>query len=873
MATQANPWDNDPIITPAAPPRASGPVYGAPADPFKVNAEQRAVADQAMQTQKFQLDQKKFAKEQQRQAQQDALGTESERTAGFLAGRISDAVKRLAPAAQKNPAAQGPTTGVEMVRGVAGDNAANFFTNAERQQIYAAQRDILDAALTLGTGAAYTKEQLKGYETSYLPQLYDDPTTIQSKRQALRTLLQEATKKAGRSAPDIQAAISALDGLPAIPTGDQPEPEGLSGTVTDDSPPRPGEINSTPPDGGGGVSPEMARIAQDAQTMAFGDPASLHGLSSLAQQGITLGLSDEASGAGGFLSNLVQGKNPTEGYIASRDAARQYDDRARRAWGLTGSAVEMLGGGAGAKLAAAPSTLLGAFKTGAGLGGAAGFGYGDGAADSTAGAVTGGVLGGVLGGAGYGVGSLASRYMGRNAPDLAVVQAGERQGIPIRQPDARPDLRGKYAAMESTEKAGPQITAARASDAQAIADRASEVAGGTPFDRADNTALGQSVQGIAERGQQAVKDSASGLYTRVERLAPGFKTPASNTAAFIDSKIAELQARSPTGYDAEVRALEGMKSDLAQTGLSVESLQAQRETIGGRIGDNMLDRSRADRTFTEVLKVAQEELHSSLKAASPQAAEMLKRADAKYGQYKRVQKEVSALFLGKRGDATSESAARALNATTRNNYTALRKFVTMASPEERADFAATFVQNWGTNQRGEFSPAIFAKSMEKVSDRTLNTVLGTDGRMALRDLQAIANAKTDAMSRISPSGKAIGNAASGLKTTLMAALGYSTGGVSGAVTGAVAKSLIASWGEQRAARMLLNPNFTKWLRRAPNTSNPQEISNYVSQLGTVGGLAANDNETFTRALMQAFQQSPGRAAAQDEPNGRRKPPQ
>jgi hypothetical protein len=40
MATQANPWDNDPIITPAAPSRASGPVYGAPADPFKVRDQQ-----------------------------------------------------------------------------------------------------------------------------------------------------------------------------------------------------------------------------------------------------------------------------------------------------------------------------------------------------------------------------------------------------------------------------------------------------------------------------------------------------------------------------------------------------------------------------------------------------------------------------------------------------------------------------------------------------------------------------------------------------------------------------------------------------------------------------------------------------------------
>jgi len=72
---------------------------------------------------------------------------------------------------------------------------------AERQIIEAAQMDMLDAALTLGTGAAYTREQLEGYRTSYFPQLGDDPRTINAKSQRLNNLVNAAYEKAGRAAP------------------------------------------------------------------------------------------------------------------------------------------------------------------------------------------------------------------------------------------------------------------------------------------------------------------------------------------------------------------------------------------------------------------------------------------------------------------------------------------------------------------------------------------------------------------------------------------------------------------------------------------------------------------------------------------------
>jgi len=898
MAMQGNPFDQ----FDAAPAPAPGPIMGPPPKPEapkEPKTTYRPMTPEEVKTQgldpagDYQINSEgKIDAIPGRQSKP----TEAQQKIATLTTRIAGGFSDIKSVTSEDKSAQEPGL-LESVRG--GLSPEGFtgpivrkVAGANRRTVFDAQSDVLDALLTLGTGAAYNKEQLTGQMSSYFPQYGDTPQEINVKNQRMLRLIEAAKANAGPAWEQVEGKIAPFVNELAVPQGEDdglsvggaPEGQVLIGyRKNEDGTFYPiygqAENGGGPGDGGGGdggeplVSPDVAAKADRIQAES-GDPGGMAGISSLAQRGISLGLSDEAAGAGGFLANLVEGKDPRIGYEAARDARRRYDEEAQKQWPVLGRVAEFLGGGGAGKVAEGATTLAGAIKGGASMGSLAGYGYGEGAQGSSLGALAGGVMGGGLGAAAQGVSSLASRAASRNAPDLSVIQAGERQGVPIRQPDVRPELRGQYAALESTEKGGPMIGAAREQDAAAIANRAAEVAGGKPFDRADQTALGQSVQGIAERGQKSVKEAAGGLYTRAERLAPGFKTPANQTTSFIDSKIAELKARSPTGYDAEVKALEAMRSDLAQTGLSVETLQAQRETIGGRIGDNVMDRSRADKTFTEVLKVAQEELHSTMKAANPQAAEMLKRADAKYSQYKRLQGEVSSLFLGKRGEATAETASRALNAATRNNYSALRRFMTLASPEEKADFASTFVQNWGASQRGEFSPAVFAKSMEKVSDRTLNTILGSDGRSALRDLQAIANAKTDAMSRQSPSGKAIGNAASSLKTMLMAALGYSTGGVGGAAAGAVAKGMISAWGEQRAARMLLNPNFTKLLRAAPDSTDPVVINRYLAKLSAIRGVAANDNAAFTNALMQAMGRSPAAGVAakgDDNQDVRREP--
>lgn len=128
--------------------------------------------------------------------------TEGERTAGFLSERLNNSLKQLQDVTGQQPSAAAPNFKAEAVKFFTGsDYLKNLANPSSRQQVEAAQYDILDSALTLGTGAAYTREQLDSYRKSYFPQLGDSKETIASKGVRLQNLLDSAYKKAGRAAP------------------------------------------------------------------------------------------------------------------------------------------------------------------------------------------------------------------------------------------------------------------------------------------------------------------------------------------------------------------------------------------------------------------------------------------------------------------------------------------------------------------------------------------------------------------------------------------------------------------------------------------------------------------------------------------------
>lgn len=130
------------------------------------------------------------------------LPSEGERKAGFLTNRVKFGLEQMSGIIGKNPPAASPEAIPSLVRYLTGSEfLSNKLTSEDRQRIEAAQLDVLDAALTLGTGAAYTKEQIEGYRKSYFPQLGDDPKTVKDKQVRLQNLLESAYISAGRAAP------------------------------------------------------------------------------------------------------------------------------------------------------------------------------------------------------------------------------------------------------------------------------------------------------------------------------------------------------------------------------------------------------------------------------------------------------------------------------------------------------------------------------------------------------------------------------------------------------------------------------------------------------------------------------------------------
>lgn len=158
-------------------------------------------------------------------ASKSATSTEGERKAATLLMRMEGSERQLQDALKADPSADKPGLISSGLRAMGGETLANSSTGEARQRVEAAQLDILDSALTLGTGAAYTREQLESYRKSYFPQLGDKPKNIAEKQERLRNVIAAAKIAAGRAGPAAEAAIEtpvkAVKELPKKPINAQ----------------------------------------------------------------------------------------------------------------------------------------------------------------------------------------------------------------------------------------------------------------------------------------------------------------------------------------------------------------------------------------------------------------------------------------------------------------------------------------------------------------------------------------------------------------------------------------------------------------------------------------------------------------------------
>jgi hypothetical protein len=139
-------------------------------------------------------------------AQGKGQPTEDERRSAGLTVRLASALKTM----QENPGAQKPEVVPSAMRAATGGYAEavpNLFTSGNRQKVESAQLDALDAALTLATGAAYTKDQLQNLRKSYFPQLGDSKAAVQEKEKRFSQIIETARIRAGRSSGAIDQVL------------------------------------------------------------------------------------------------------------------------------------------------------------------------------------------------------------------------------------------------------------------------------------------------------------------------------------------------------------------------------------------------------------------------------------------------------------------------------------------------------------------------------------------------------------------------------------------------------------------------------------------------------------------------------------------
>jgi hypothetical protein len=149
--------------------------------------------------------------------------TVSEQNAGYNIGRILRAATSIQDVIAKDSTALAPKVGEALASSFGLGGVANAARTGNRQIVYGAQRDVVDALLYLATGAAYNPGQIAAQRDTYMPQFTDKPEHVIEKQRRLVELLGDAKTRAGKAwTPKMDAAMNVLNIQSAAPAAVAP---------------------------------------------------------------------------------------------------------------------------------------------------------------------------------------------------------------------------------------------------------------------------------------------------------------------------------------------------------------------------------------------------------------------------------------------------------------------------------------------------------------------------------------------------------------------------------------------------------------------------------------------------------------------------
>ncbi len=801
--------------------------------------------------------------------------TGEENTAAFLATRVASGIDKL----REVGSAGNPTLGSETV-GLFG-KIGNYATPEGRQRSLAAQRDVLDAALTLGTGAAYSKEQLDGYQQSYFPQIGDSPTTIKDKQDRLMVLLQAARVKAGAAAPAIDAALQAA-GLTNPANSPDSDQGGMGAGLRDPN------GNPVGPDYEGPTFNPDGTPGPLAVTIHDDSPPAPDGGQSLGQA-FGAGVGDVVQGAGDVLGIVGNPVNATINAVTGSDLSTDLGKTLRDASGLpdsqnpTVSAINRAGtgglgmAGAARLLSMAPGVLGSAADIAAsrpvqqGISAATGGGSSEIARQNGAGPM-GQLAAGLAGGiAGFGGANALSGLVGKSAgAPNALLQAAGRQGVDMLPADVGGPMTRRLtgAAAQAPVSAGPVVNAAQRSTTQT-----GNALARTAANQGEVMTTDVAGEQVRKAGQEYVKNESARigrLYDTAGAAAKGVKIKPNQALSEIDSQIARFSEIGDVGKPI-VKSLQSLRSGI-EGGVSVQGMRDARTLLSQGVYDGKLRSNQEQKLLGDIIEKLSSDIELGLQnAGRGEAARTFKRADTLWRERIQHIDEVLEPVVGKAKSGEDVlKAVEGMMRGTNGGAARLRGVMKEMPPEQAGNVRATIIDRLGKAGAGAqdetgsaFSSATFLTNWNKMTPQAKAVLFSEDKlRGNLDDIAKIASATKQAQryaNHSNTSGAITGNIAG------LLGIGYVSPAAAAAGLG----------GQYLTGKLLASPRFTAWLARAPK--NPETQLRYVEQLGVIASkepAIAGDARAIQQFLTERLTGSPGRAAASEQDkDGRPKPPQ
>jgi hypothetical protein len=808
--------------------------------------------------------------------------------------------------------------------------------NSPRRQVADSnQNEFVAATLRYESGAAIPPAELNAQKRRYFPVPGDSKQEIANKANLRATALEALKQSSGPLVGDTLAKFQQLpktgkadDAESLFGDGDQ---GGLVGGVTDEGPRREGEISSDPsggaPSGGGGAWSSIGAGVGDVISGALNNTVGLvsNPVANTIGQAMgyapTSNLGESVRAALGLpqgnptASAIIQGAT---GGMSIGGLARQG---ARMATGATGNALATLG--------ATPvrDAVAGA---GAVMGGQAVDAMGGGPVAQVAGGLAGGL-------AGYrGAGAVANRALGQRTPN-ALMQSADDLGVQMLPADvggvgtrmatgAFGRTLGGIPLAEGAQTSVNSAAAARSRIASNIGEATDNAGGGQSVKRGFDAFTKSSEKRATELYDKISVDPKSTVAltntrTALDEVTKGFKSNAALSKLWTGHPRlkATLEALTPTdtsgagqvqfrmasqrltaaqdAYDqlrnqvvpaerlAQARqAIDDARNELDSAQitanrppeggqLSWEDMKRFRTIVGEIVGQPGLARDGSDiAVMRKLYKALSSDMEVTAAQAGPRALTEFRRATQYFrGREARID-NVFAALLGKDGQRSDEAVFRQINQWaqgTTGDFKRVAQTIRSMPEDEASTIRATLVQRMGMAPARRqdvtqevFSPAEFAAQWNGMAPRAKSALF--PNQQHRQDLDKLAGLM-DGMKRANEY-QNFSNTSLGTNLTAQGLLAWAN------LPAALGAALV----QFGAGKLLASPRFARAIAstyKLPEAVGRRKLTEQLNVVATREPLIANDVKSVLEFVNKGAAQSPTSAAAQDEPNGGRVPPQ